>query len=91
MQRVRVRVTGIVQGVGYRYATARTAQHHGVTGWVRNRYDGSVEAELEGTDDAVAAVVAWMRHGPGGARVDGVETEPVAPTGDTGFTQEPTG
>ena len=57
----------------------------GVTGWVRNLRDGRVEAELEGADAAVAAVLDWMGTGPRGGRVTSVEQDDVTPTGDAGF------
>ena len=63
MKRVRVVVSGDVQGVGYRYTMRMVAREAGVTGWVRNRRDGSVEAEVEGSDaqvDEVCDVVADM-------------------------------
>lgn len=67
-------VRGRVQGVFFRAATRRTAQHHGVAGWVRNLPDGSVEAWLEGDPDAVEAVEAWMATGgPPSAVVDEID------------------
>lgn len=69
----RVVVHGRVQGVGFRYATVDAAREFGVAGWVRNRRDGTVEAWLQGGDDAVARAVAWIRRGPPTARVDRVE------------------
>jgi acylphosphatase len=84
-RRVRVVVSGFVQAVGFR-ATARSrARSLEVAGWVRNNEDGTVEAELEGPADRVDALVDWFRHGPRGARVDGVDVEPVEPTGEQGF------
>jgi acylphosphatase len=65
-----IRVTGRVQGVGFRYALRREAQRAGVHGWVRNRHDGSVEAVIQGEADAVARIIAWARQGPPAARVD---------------------
>jgi acylphosphatase len=59
----------------------------GVTGWVRNRPDGAVEAEVEGERDAVDAIVAWARHGPSGARVDDVAVAWLEPRGDRGALQ----
>jgi acylphosphatase len=69
MKHVHVIVRGTVQGVGYRYTLRIVASDAGVTGWVRNRRDGSVEAELHGTPDAVDEVLAWMAEGPPGAVV----------------------
>ncbi len=62
--RCRIRVTGRVQGVGYRYFTRRIARVHGVTGWVRNGADGSVEAEVQGEQPAVDTFVEDLRAGP---------------------------
>lgn len=68
-------VTGKVQGVSYRASMAREAQALGVSGWVRNRADGSVEAMLAGNDEQVAALMNWARRGPAAARVDHVAVE----------------
>jgi len=68
-----VRVRGRVQGVGYRYACADRAQALGITGWVRNRRDGSVEAMLQGRPEALARMRSWLRDGVPGARVDDLE------------------
>lgn len=65
----RLIVNGTVQGVGFRHGMTREAQRLGVSGWVRNRGDGSVEALVEGSAETVAAIVAWARHGPPGAHV----------------------
>jgi acylphosphatase len=53
------------------------AERLGVTGWVRNRRDGSVEAMVDGSRGAVEAMVAWARHGPPAARVTAVEAAPA--------------
>lgn len=80
-------VTGRVQGVFFRASTRDRARAAGVTGWVRNRPDGSVEAHLEGPSDAVQAVESWVRGGgPRGAVVDTVDAEDVAPAGAGEFT-----
>jgi acylphosphatase len=68
-------ISGRVQGVGFRYALAEEARRRGVTGWVRNRRDGTVEAALDGASDAVEAVLAWARRGPPSALVTGVQIE----------------
>ena len=68
-----VRITGFVQGVGYRYWTIRAAQAAGIAGWVRNRRDGSVEAHLQGAAAACDRLVEACRVGPRGARVEMIE------------------
>ncbi|WP_294178556.1 acylphosphatase [uncultured Schumannella sp.] len=83
--RVHAHVHGVVQGVGFRWATRAEAERLGLTGWVRNLPDGSVECELEGEPDTVARMLDWLRVGPFGARVDRVDEHAVAPTGATGF------
>jgi acylphosphatase len=72
-------VRGAVQGVGFRAACAGEAHRLGVAGWVRNREDGSVEAELQGPATAVERLIGWLRVGPAGARVEEVEVR-CAPT-----------
>ena len=74
-----VRVTGLVQGVFFRQSAADRARELGVTGWVRNCPDGSVEARLPGSADVVEAMIDWLRHGPPSARVERVEVEHVEP------------
>lgn len=69
----RLLITGRVQGVWYRESMRLRAEELGVTGWVRNRPDGSVEAVVQGGDEAVAALIAWARVGPPAARVLEVE------------------
>ena len=68
-------VTGQVQGVGYRYSMVASARRLAVSGWVRNRRDGSVEAMVAGNAEAVAAIIDWARHGPAGAEVAHVAVE----------------
>jgi acylphosphatase len=83
--RVHVEVTGRVQGVFFRDSCRREARRLGVSGWVRNTAAGSVEAELEGDDRAVQALVDWCRQGPPSASVTGVSVSPLTPTGEAGF------
>lgn len=73
--RARVRVTGRVQGVYYRQSTVEMANGLGLTGWVRNQPDGSVEAVFEGEKAAVDQAIAWCHHGPPRAAVDEVSVE----------------
>lgn len=83
--RRRVVVSGWVQGVWFRDRMQREARAAGVSGWVRNRDDGRVEAELEGAPAAVESIVRWCHEGPPRARVDDVEVRDEAPTGGRGF------
>ena len=70
-----LRIAGRVQGVGYRYALRAEALANGVSGWVRNRRDGTVEAVLQGAPAAVDSVIEWARRGPPAARVDGIDAQ----------------
>jgi len=72
-KRAHVFVSGWVQGVFFRAETRDRARQLGVTGWVRNLWDGRVEAVFEGEDWAVERLVDWCHRGPRGARVDNVE------------------
>ncbi|HKH24441.1 MAG TPA: acylphosphatase [Acidimicrobiales bacterium] len=84
--RVRAVVSGLVQGVWYRQSCRREAERLGVSGWVRNRPDGRVELEAEGTRGAVDALLAWAHDGPPQAVVESVDVEPVAQgPGEVGF------
>ncbi|SDQ24515.1 acylphosphatase [Microbacterium sp. cf332] len=85
MRSVHVDVEGRVQGVGYRYSLRLEAERRGVAGWVRNRSDGTVEAVVEGPDDAVDDVLAWLANGPPGARVDRTRVTDAPVSGTTGF------
>jgi acylphosphatase len=87
----RLTITGRVQGVGYRDWTIGTALSLGLTGWVRNRRDGAVEALVVGDDSAVGQMIEACRRGPRMAHVDAVDVEPVdLDILPAGFTQLPT-
>lgn len=79
----RLSIRGRVQGVGYRDAMRIEARRLGVTGWVRNRHDGSVEALVQGRPEAVDAMMQWVHRGPPLAMVLRVEAFPA----DGVFTQ----
>jgi len=83
--RRRVIVRGRVQGVFFRDTTRRMAQSRGVSGWVRNNPDGSVEAAFEGREDAVDAMVQFASEGPRGAAVEDVDIVDEEPEGLAGF------
>jgi acylphosphatase len=74
----RLSIRGRVQGVFFREAMRQEAARHGVTGWVCNRRDGSVEAVVQGPAAAVEAITAWARRGPPDAEVTGVDTAPAS-------------
>jgi len=75
---VRVSISGLVQGVGFRAWTQRRAVARGLSGWVCNRRDGSVEAVFSGTGDSVVAMLEESRVGPRNARVDVVSVDELA-------------
>jgi acylphosphatase len=83
--RRRLIVHGQVQGVGFRWAIARAAESRGVSGWVTNRADGTVEALLEGEPEAVESVVRLAREGPRGAQVERVDVAEEEPEALRGF------
>jgi acylphosphatase len=85
MIRQRIVVHGRVQAVGYRYWARIEAQRLGVAGWIRNRSDGAVEAEIEGEAPSVDAMLAWLDDGPPGADVTSISTADLEPTGERGF------
>ena len=85
MRRVRVLVSGRVQGVFFRQRTIRLARSLDCAGWVMNRQDGRLEAVFEGSEAAVEQLVAWCHEGPERAVVDGVEVVDEEPEGLQGF------
>ena len=87
---VRVRITGRVQGIGFRYWTIDQAIALGLRGWVRNRGDGSVEAVFGGAAVAVAEMVRRCHRGPSFAHVERVEQNPDPDTIGPGFHVMPT-
>src|SRR5215472_15877150 len=71
--RARIIISGLVQGVYFRADAREVAHQRGLSGWVRNRLDGTVEAVVEGEQSAVQAFIAWCHDGPPGARVTDVQ------------------
>jgi acylphosphatase len=86
----RIVIRGSVLGVGYREAMVDAATRAGVTGWVRNRRDRSVEALLQGSPQAVATLTEWAWEGPAYARVSGIDIEDAPPVPLAGFVRVPT-
>ena len=80
--RANARIRGRVQGVFYRQSTMETARRLGVTGWVRNLPDGSVEAVAEGPAEAVRALLDWCRQGPPAAEVISIDLDWSDATGE---------
>ena len=78
-------VRGRVQGVSFRVATHDRARSRGVSGWVRNRPDGDVEAVFEGSEEGVRSLVDWCGRGPAGAVVESVLVDWEPPRGENGF------
>jgi acylphosphatase len=78
-------ISGVVQGVGFRFFAERTARRLGLAGFARNLADGRVEAAVEGPKDAVDAYVETLRAGPSGARVDDIQMTWETPAGHHGF------
>jgi acylphosphatase len=81
-RRVRVWVSGRVQGVFYRATACERGQALGLTGWARNLADGRVEIVAEGVGENIEALLTWCAQGPIGARVDAVEVVEESPTGE---------
>lgn len=86
MRRIRILVTGAVQGVGFRYTTRAEAERIGVTGWVRNLASGRVEAHVQGNERSVDEMRDWLRHGPPYANVERIDvTDVELVEGEEGF------
>ena len=87
----RLVIRGTVQGVWFRESMRIEADRMGITGWVRNRLDGSVEALVEGAPDAIEAIVRWAHRGPEAALVTSVEQAAANPENLARFEKRPTG
>ena len=87
---LRLAIRGRVQGVGFRYSLHEEAVRLGLSGWVRNRRDGSVEALVQGPAPAVEAMRRWAAHGPPAARVTAVDATPAGDEGLGPFEMRPT-
>lgn len=85
MVRRRLVIHGRVQGVFFRDSLRRLSEQHGVAGWARNTWEGTVEAVLEGDETAVEQIVSFAQDGPEGARVERVELSEEEPEGLRGF------
>ena len=79
---VYITVRGRVTGVFFRAATQREAKRLGITGWVRNRNDASIEILAEGEEDSIKEIVSWAHHGPSAARVETVDVRYRSYTGE---------
>ena len=77
MKALRMKISGIVQGVWFRASTKEQAERYGVSGWVRNVMDGSVEVHAQGDEQAVEKLYQWCRRGPSGAVVESIVAEDV--------------
>ncbi len=84
MKRFRAIVSGRVQGVGYRASAAHEARRLGLDGWVRNRFDGTVEVEAQGDEAVLQTLLVYLRQGPPGARVRFVDVEWLPALSDLG-------
>jgi len=85
-----IRITGRVQGVGFREWMVAEARRLGLAGWVRNRRDGSVEALLAGDEPAIGQLLIACRAGPPAAQVSGIEEAFADPPDTPGFVRLPT-
>lgn len=85
LNRLHVRLEGRVQGVGFRFFVQRTANELGLTGWVRNRWDGSVEVLAEGPRPALERLLGALRRGPRGALVTNSRVSWEEPSGEFAY------
>ena len=85
MKRVRAVVHGRVQGVGFRYFTAVQARKYGIGGFVKNRFDGTVELEAEGEPEQLDRFLEQVRQGPTYSHVSRVDITEILETGESGF------
>ena len=76
MKHYNIRISGRVQGVGFRYSAMQMAQVYGVKGFVRNEADGSVYLEVEGNEPNIGLFIGWCEKGPGYGRIEKQETPP---------------
>ena len=90
MKAIHAMVSGVVQGVGFRFFVEREARARGLDGWVRNRRDGTVEAVIAGEDAAVDEMVTKLHSGPHGADVTTVRAGPYPGSVEPGFRTLPT-
>ena len=81
-KRIHMLIRGRVQGVFFRASAQREARRLGITGWVKNRPDGSIELLAEGDEDSIKELSSWANHGPSAARVDGVDVRWRGYTGE---------
>lgn len=86
---LRLRIEGVVQGVGFRVYASNEARRLGLDGWVRNCADGTVESLVSGPTKAVEAYVAACMRGPAGARVTNVDLHRAEPPAEKGFRRLP--
>jgi acylphosphatase len=82
LKQVQLTVRGRVQGVFFRASAQREARRLGLTGWVKNRQDGSVEVLAEGEEDGLKDLLAWAHHGPSASRVERVDVRWRSYTGE---------
>ncbi|MBV8121797.1 MAG: acylphosphatase [Alphaproteobacteria bacterium] len=90
MKAVRLTISGDVQGVGYRAWAMRIGVELGLRGWVRNRFDGTVEMLVIGAENSVAVMIEAARRGPRAARVSAVQVDDDEDSGSRGFVALPT-